>query len=257
MSNKKLIFDFGVHLGKDSLFYLQKGFRVIGIEANPKLVKLVKKNFTKYIENGDFVLIDKALSNKSNQIINFYVNDEKPDWGTSLNNWNRSMNNNFEEIEVKTICLKDLIDSYGIPYYMKIDIEGSDILVLNSLLSLKIKPQYLSIELLTPNNFNDDNIWKSGKHLEILQKLKELGYTKFVISNQTKKKTLKKSQEGINVKQKFSGSHSGHFGKDIFNNNNEISYEIIIEKYNEYFTKKINNNLFNYNSWYDIHCTYY
>ena len=36
-AEKKLIFDFGVHLGKDSLFYLQKGFRVIGIEANPKL----------------------------------------------------------------------------------------------------------------------------------------------------------------------------------------------------------------------------
>jgi hypothetical protein len=72
-----------------------------------------------------------------------------------------------------------------------------------------------------------------------------------------KKKTLHTdSQEGKNVKQEFDGFHSGIFGKDIFNLEKEISYEIIVEKYNEYFTKNIDNDLFNNNSWYDIHCTY-
>ena len=30
-----LIIDVGMHTGKDTLFYLQKGFRVVAIEANP------------------------------------------------------------------------------------------------------------------------------------------------------------------------------------------------------------------------------
>jgi hypothetical protein len=121
---------------------------------------------------------------------------------------------------------------------------------------LNIKPLYLSIELLTPNNYNNDDIWKSGKHLEILQKLKELGYTKFVISNQADKKSLQNSQEGVNIKQEFGGCHSGNFGKDIFNIEQVISYNMIVEKYNEYFTKNIDNDVFNHRSWYDIHCTY-
>ena len=254
--DKKLIFDIGVCDGKDSLFYLEKGFRVVGIEANPKLVESLRNNFKKYIETGDFVLIDKALSNKSNQKIKFYINDDKIDWGTTLDTWNRSMNNNFREVEVETITLNEIIGSYGIPYFMKIDIEGSDIIALDSLIMLNKKPLYLSIELLTPNNYNDNNICQENRHLEILEKLRQLGYEKFVISNQARKKTLEYSQEGKNINQNFGGHHSGLFGKDIFNVESEIPYETIVEKYNQYFKTKNNNDLFNHISWYDIHCTY-
>jgi hypothetical protein len=32
-----LVFDIGCHRGEDSDFYLQKGFRIVAVEANPAL----------------------------------------------------------------------------------------------------------------------------------------------------------------------------------------------------------------------------
>ena len=34
-----LIFDVGLHHGDDAAYYLSKGFRVVGIEANPQLAE--------------------------------------------------------------------------------------------------------------------------------------------------------------------------------------------------------------------------
>jgi len=40
-----LIFDVGMHKGEDTDFYIKKGFDVIGFEANPELIKYLKKLF--------------------------------------------------------------------------------------------------------------------------------------------------------------------------------------------------------------------
>lgn len=37
--NNSLIIDVGMHTGRDTEFYLKKGFNVVAIEANPELVK--------------------------------------------------------------------------------------------------------------------------------------------------------------------------------------------------------------------------
>ena len=39
---KKLIFDIGMYDGSDTRYYLNEGFRVLAIEANPILVKRAK-----------------------------------------------------------------------------------------------------------------------------------------------------------------------------------------------------------------------
>ena len=33
----KLVYDVGVHRGDDTAYYLHKGFRVVGVEANPAM----------------------------------------------------------------------------------------------------------------------------------------------------------------------------------------------------------------------------
>ena len=40
-----LIFDVGLHKGEDAAYYLRKGFRVVGIDANPDLIEWNKKRF--------------------------------------------------------------------------------------------------------------------------------------------------------------------------------------------------------------------
>ena len=48
--SKKLIYDVGMHKGEDSDFYLKKGFRVVGFEADPDLAELCRQRFSKQIK---------------------------------------------------------------------------------------------------------------------------------------------------------------------------------------------------------------
>lgn len=67
-----------MHLGKDTEFYLKKGFRVIGIEANPYLAEITGKNFENEIKSGDLVLINKAVAENEGEI-SFYIDKRKED----------------------------------------------------------------------------------------------------------------------------------------------------------------------------------
>jgi hypothetical protein len=44
---ENLIFDIGMHVGEDTRYYLNTGFDVIAIEANPFLVEKSKKGLRK------------------------------------------------------------------------------------------------------------------------------------------------------------------------------------------------------------------
>jgi hypothetical protein len=43
MMHTDLIFDFGANDGRDTEFYLLKGYRVVGVEANPQLYLRLKE----------------------------------------------------------------------------------------------------------------------------------------------------------------------------------------------------------------------
>ena len=47
---KNLIFDIGFHKGEDTKYYLEKGYKVVAVEANPILTDYGKIKFKKYIE---------------------------------------------------------------------------------------------------------------------------------------------------------------------------------------------------------------
>jgi FkbM family methyltransferase len=267
----KLIFDIGMHTGKDTLFYLKKGFKVVSVEANSDLIEKAKIKFSEEISNGLLTLVDKAISVDSDSEITFYVNKDKDDWGTIDPDWNRSMNNNYISKTVSTINLEDLIKKFGVPYYIKIDIEGADVLCLKSLLNIKEIPEYLSVELLTPNNLSS----KKVNALEIISYLYVLGYRKFSIVDQSKNHTRSvpfPPKEGEYFDCVFDGESSGLFGKEL----NEPIYSLdeISRLYLDYFYPKkqvVNNKwydrffskekeikenvIFHENGWFDIHAS--
>ena len=47
----------GMHKGEDTALYLCKGFRVIGIEADPELVEICRKRFINEINSGQLKII--------------------------------------------------------------------------------------------------------------------------------------------------------------------------------------------------------
>ena len=74
MMHKGMIFDVGMHTGKDTEFYLRKGFDVVAIEANPQLVQQTRTRLRQYVENGRLIICEMAVARDDGEI-DFYVND--------------------------------------------------------------------------------------------------------------------------------------------------------------------------------------
>lgn len=276
---RDLIFDIGMHNGRDTEFYLNKGFKVVAIEASPKAVEDATLKFSSYIKSGQLIIINKAISDSILPVqFKRYIGHD--DWSSVVDNWNQSMyTEEYEAYEIQTTNVDELIAEVGVPYYMKIDIEGSDVLCLNALLKLSEKPQFISVELLTLKNLENS---ERPDYLEILCKLRALGYTKFQLVDQSKHsetKCPKPALEGEYFDMEFDGYSSGLFGKELPNNwksIDEIALDYLLYSGQtptvtvenlfkgkrgflgkHFYSPKITvESQMKQGSWYDIHATY-
>ena len=133
--DRRLIFDLGMHLGLDTQYYLQKGFRVVALEAVPWMIEHVKRSLTEYIVAQQLIIVERALWSVDNEEIPFYVNNDKHDWSSAFKSWAEKDGHHAQEISVKTTTLAPLLDQYGIPHYIKCDIEGADELFVRQLMA--------------------------------------------------------------------------------------------------------------------------
>src|SRR5262249_38271660 len=81
--------------------------------------------------------------------IAFYKNLRKSDWGTIDPKWverNERLGTRSVKIEVARVDLAEIFCSQGVPFYLKIDIEGADHLVLDELGRFEDRPRYISME---------------------------------------------------------------------------------------------------------------
>ncbi len=147
-----LIFDVGLHVGEDTDFYLRKGFRVIAFEANPELCKRCRQQFAKEIDSGQLTLIEGAIQPNpasGDGKVRFYINEKNSIWGTVLEDWsdrNSRLGTTSTVMEVPAVDFSQVIRKYGIPHYMKIDIEGCDMVCIDALKEFQLRPDFISIE---------------------------------------------------------------------------------------------------------------
>ncbi|MDP8040173.1 MULTISPECIES: FkbM family methyltransferase [Pasteurellaceae] len=223
-ATQKLIYDVGMCQGEDTDFYLKKGFNVIGFEANPSLVKQCKIRFKNAIQTGQLIIIEGAiidfktsdLGNNTNYNVIFFKNNQNPVWGTVVKEWAirnaQVYSTSSETIEVPAINFSECLAQYGIPYYLKIDIEGMDLACLKALLDFEQRPDYISLES-EKTSFE--------KLILEIKLLKKLGYDHFQAINQMtipQQKEPCNTQEGHYVKHLFPFGSSGLFGRDLPNN---------------------------------------
>lgn len=147
-----LVFDIGAHLGEDIEYFLAREFHVIAFECMPENMKRIKEKFPVEISGKRLILETRALlaSQDDKGEASFFV-DENSVWGTLHMDWaerNQRLGSQNKLITVKTMDPYQAFKLYGIPYFMKIDVEGEDINVLQSLSSINTKerPKYVSIE---------------------------------------------------------------------------------------------------------------
>jgi len=213
--NKKLIYDVGMHKGEDTEYYLKKGFKVVAFEADPDLISICKKKFSEEISKGELIIIEGAIVDKNkvfDKTIKFYKNESNSVWGTVVREWsvrNENLGAKSNIIEVPTIDFGKCLEEHGMPHYLKIDIEGMDVVCLESLKRFENKPTYISIE---SEKVNFELLIKEFNLFETL------GYNKYQIINQADITTFKEpvsSKEGKLLHYSFRPGASGLFGSDF------------------------------------------
>lgn len=142
---KKLVFDLGANVGGNIEYYLSKSHKVVALEANPVLCKIIKEKFSQYIKEDRLILVEACLAlEEDEKEVTFYVN--KFDSGAStfcLPTFNK---NDFYSISVLSISYRELINKYGNPDFVKLDLEGYDKVVLNYMIENNKLPDYLQFE---------------------------------------------------------------------------------------------------------------
>lgn len=205
-----LIYDVGLHTGEDTDFYLRKGFRVIAVEANPVLIAAAEHRFSREIANGALAIIKKAIATNS-EGVRFAINSREPEWGTIDPDYakrNEAVGTTNSWVDLPSTRFDTILKEYGIPHYLKVDIEGADILCIDALSQFNEKPAFLSVEI-TFFCFSD--------YFNLISQLWCLGYKKFKIINQA----LVKGQicpnppcEGTYIEHSFGKGSSGLFGNE-------------------------------------------
>jgi FkbM family methyltransferase len=213
-----LIYDVGMHHGEDTEFYLRKGFRVVGIEADAENAAWCRRRFAECSNQGQLTIVEGAIIDgqavrAGQNRVAFYKNETQPVWGTVRIEWaqrNERGGASSRVIEVATINFEDTIQEHGIPYYMKVDIEGSDIICLNALARFSERPDYVSIESAKTS-------FSSIKHE--IKLLSDLGYDSFQAVEQSELSVRQSPpcppREGKYVAHRFEPGSSGLFGAEL------------------------------------------
>ncbi|MHA1342373.1 MAG: FkbM family methyltransferase [Promethearchaeota archaeon] len=177
MEKNNLIFDLGFYNGDDTTNYIKKGYNVIAVEANPELYRKGLIRFKKEIyKTKQLVLLNMVFSNVIDSKIPFYIHPKNLDWSTADKEKADYWKVKYKTIDIFSINYMQLIEEYGLPYYIKCDIEGLDHLLIKQIEKFYSKPNYLSFELSRLDYY------------KIFSYLYTSGYKKFQLLNQAHNK---------------------------------------------------------------------
>ena len=145
----KVIFDIGANKGQNFNYFFDKADIVIAFEANKNLVKKIETDFKQSIDSKKLVIENVALTNNENiNEVSFYISKENDVLSTLYPNYE----NKFYEQKVKcakaSFMIKKYLKEFNISEieYIKIDIEGTDHIILDDLIKNNIFAKNLSVE---------------------------------------------------------------------------------------------------------------
>jgi FkbM family methyltransferase len=141
----RLIFDVGMNNGDDTAYYLRRGFRVVAIEPNPELTTAAANRFRRELEAGDLKILNVGVAAE---------NGDSPFWiclaesrFSSFDLHDASLGGSCPVREIRVPCrtFRSILDEFGVPFYMKVDIQGNDAMCVEALDPSDV-PKFASIE---------------------------------------------------------------------------------------------------------------
>jgi FkbM family methyltransferase len=152
-----LIFDVGANHGSKTDIFLRLGARVVAIDPDETNGELLRQRFLNYrVRKKPIVVVEKAVSD--NQGIETIWIDAPGSAKNSLSRkWVETLRRDegrFDqafvfsgERRVETVTLENLITVYGLPFFIKIDVEGYEA---NVLRGLQRPVRFVSFEVNLP-----------------------------------------------------------------------------------------------------------
>jgi FkbM family methyltransferase len=209
-----LIIDVGMHRGEDSEFYLAKGFNVVAIEANPSLATEVRTRLASEVREGRLRIIEGAVA-PTTDTQRLAVADDVSVWSSLSSEFvarNQAAGTSYRHVDVAGIRFEDVLEEVGIPYLLKIDIEGHDMLCVEALHRFSERPDYISIESnVSVNDAPFERVFDE------LAQLWTLGYRAFKYLDQSANQDRRcpnPPREGTYVDARFNEASSGPFGEE-------------------------------------------
>jgi FkbM family methyltransferase len=211
-----LIIDVGMHDGQDTAFYLAKGFDVVAVEANPQLVEAASIRFAEEQRTGRLRVVSGAIA-ESTEPQRLAVATDQTIWSSLSPGFvarnEQEQGTRYAYVDVPGVRFEDLLAETGIPHYLKVDIEGLDMLCVRALRHFEVKPDFVSIESAVSSSDAEPNAV-----FDELAELWTLGYRRFSYVDQATnphRKQPRSAREGRSVDWTFNGDASGPFGDEL------------------------------------------
>jgi len=166
-----MYFDIGCNVGSWSLANIHSCDKIIAVEAS----NYTFNNLVENCKNDNIILLNYAVCNNNGNDITFYhahsdvLSTLNKDWLVSPKS--RFYGRPYVEIICKTITIDNLIEQYGLPELIKIDVEGGEYECVSSLTQ---KVNTLCFEWASETN---DISYKCIDHLL------NLGFNRFYLQN--------------------------------------------------------------------------
>lgn len=148
-----LVFDVGANDGRYTGELLKLGARVVAVEPNPSLARMLRRRYRADV-------VEAALGREAGGKIILYLS-AAPILSTASAEWMRIARERGlpaewtgETVEVPLLSLDELVRAYGVPHYVKIDVEGFEGEVLAGLSTpvetISFEAQIAALELAEP-----------------------------------------------------------------------------------------------------------
>jgi FkbM family methyltransferase len=144
-----LVFDIGANVGTMTNVFVAACARVVAIDANPDCVRHVELTTSR----SEVEIVHAAVGAENGHAV-LKVSDRKDKMSSLSDEWREAVskeNHQYvgmwnREVSVPMITLDTLIERFGLPFYIKIDVEGYEDQVIDGLSQC---PQLLSFEFNT------------------------------------------------------------------------------------------------------------
>lgn len=197
--NRRLVVDIGMSEGDDTDFYLRKGFDVVGVEADATLQDALRARFAAPLAEGRLRLLHRAASAGPGGTVTFW--HDPGNQGHSRLAQGEAAPGVIAH-QVRTIDWTELRAVAGVPYYLKMDIEGAEAGFIASMKGSPELPWYISSEMQT---------------FAPAEAMHAVGYRHFRLINQTLWPHLTlpdPPREGVFADKPASSHWSGPFGRE-------------------------------------------